>query len=304
MALAMGMAAGTMAQEYIVAPKVGKGIEPPSEEWIGRIKALAPKKATVAPGGPRRVLVFSLATGYKHNVAPHVVEILKLLGDQTGAFAGVVSDDVEMFSCENLKRFDAVVLNNVCPKSPQRDLFLDKLNDEKRAAELEANLINYVAEGGGLAIIHGAIAFQNNSLAVSEMIGGSFDFHPKRQTVTLDLVDPDHPLVAAFEGQGFIHEDEPYLFKKAYAEKNFRPLLEMDVSKLDEKTRSDKRVAGEVRYVAWIKKHGKGRVFYCGPSHQPESYETTAMLRFLLDGIQYALGDLPCDDTPLGENSP
>ncbi len=41
-------------------------------------------------------------------------------------------------------------------------------------------------------------------------------------------VDPAHPLVAAFKGQPFVHVDEPYLFKNAYADKNFRPLLSMD----------------------------------------------------------------------------
>ncbi|MCX6872996.1 MAG: hypothetical protein NTW21_04195 [Verrucomicrobia bacterium] len=30
-----------------------------------------------------------------------------------------------------------------------------------------------------------------------------------------------------------------------------------------------------------------------------QSYETECMLRFYLDGIQYALGDLHCDDSPL-----
>ena len=103
-------------------------------------------------------------------------------------------------------------------------------------------------------------------------------------------------------GKGFIHEDEPYIFKNAYTKKDFRPLLKMDISKLDEMTRTNKGVKGDERYVAWIKRHGEGRVFYCSPSHQPESYETKEMLRFLLDGIQYALGDLTCDDTPIHQD--
>ena len=58
------------------------------------------------------------------------------------------------------------------------------------------------------------------------------------------------------------------------------------------------KLKSDVRYVSWIKPFGKGRVFYCGPSHQPESYETAALLRYYLDGLQYALGDLKCDDAP------
>jgi uncharacterized protein len=299
MVIVMGVTVGSLAKGYIVAPEVKGGIEPPSKGWIGKIKSLAPDKATVAPARARRVLVFSLTTGYRHMVAPHVVEVLKVLGEQSGAFEVVLSDDVGMFSSEKLKTFDAVVLNNVCPDRSKRDLFWDVLKDEQKAAELEANLLGYVKGGGGLVVVHGAIAFQVNSPAVSDMMGGSFDWHPKNQVVTLELVDPKHPLVAAFEGKGFVHQDEPYLFKNAYKDKNFRPLLEMDVSKLNKDTLKKKGVDGDVRYVAWIKPHGKGRVFYCSPSHQPESYETKAMLRFLLDGIQYALGDLKCDDSPM-----
>jgi type 1 glutamine amidotransferase len=51
------------------------------------------------------------------------------------------------------------------------------------------------------------------------------------------------------------------------------------------------------RYVAWIRSYGKGRVFYCSPSHFPESYESPTMLQFVLDGVQYAAGDLKCDDS-------
>ena len=294
----LGSALGAMAQEYITAPKAG-AIKPPTGEWIGKIESLAPATAAVKPAKPRKVLVFSLSTGFNHTVRPHVQEVFKVLGRKTGAFEVVLNDDISAFERASLAHFDAVVLNNVCPLREKRDVFWDVLKDEKKAAKLEANLVDYVAAGGGLVVIHGAIAFQNNSGAVSKMVGGSFDWHPKFQAVTLELVDPGHPLVAAFDGKGFIHQDEPYLFKNAYKEKNFRPLLEMDVSKLDKATL--KRGLPEDRfYVAWIKRHGQGRVFYCSPSHNPASYETKAMLRFLLDGTQYALGDLPCDDSPLG----
>jgi type 1 glutamine amidotransferase len=57
------------------------------------------------------------------------------------------------------------------------------------------------------------------------------------------------------------------------------------------------RVGEIVRYVAWIKPHGNGRVFYCSPSHFPESYQSATLLQFLLDGVQYAAGDLKCDDS-------
>ena len=62
--------------------------------------------------------------------------------------------------------------------------------------------------------------------------------------------------------------------------------------------RAQKKVVADIRYTAWIKKYGKGRVFYCSPSHNAQSFEKPELLQFLLDGIQYTLGDLKCDDTP------
>jgi len=101
--------------------------------------------------------------------------------------------------------------------------------------------------------------------------------------------------VAAFRGKGpLIHRDEPYCFNGPYEQFDFRPLLSMDVEGLKD---PNGRAGKMVRYVAWIKPHGKGRVFYCSPSHFPESYESATLLRFLLDGVQYAAGDLKCDDS-------
>lgn len=305
--LAAGMALNGSAQEYTTAPKASNKIVKPTAEWVKTVTELAPDQATVPPAKPRRILLFSLATGYKHDVIPHTSEVVKRLGEKTGAYTVVESNDIDMLAPDKLKAFDAVVLNNTCPKGDYRNMFFDVLADApeaertQRSAELENSLLDFVSNGKGLIAMHGAISFQNNSPEFSDMMGGSFDFHPRRQTVTLDLVEPNHPLLAGFDGKGFIHNDEPYLFKNAYAKKNFRPLLQMDTGKLDEPTLKDKRVTSDVRYVAWIKKYGTGRVFYCGPSHQPESFETAGMLRFVLDGIQYALGDLPCDDSPIKE---
>ncbi|HZJ19243.1 MAG TPA: ThuA domain-containing protein, partial [Pricia sp.] len=173
------------------------------------------------------------------------------------------------------------------------------LTDEeiaKKSPEYEKNLIDYVANGGGLMLLHGAIVVQNNSPEFSKMTGGSFDYHPKQQKMHVKEVDPKHPLVKAFKGDGFTHIDEPYFFKNAYADLNFRPLLYIEVDQLEGLKNPVKE---KVNYVAWIKKHGKGRVFYSSPSHNAQSMENPELLQFFLDGMQYVVGDLECDDSPM-----
>jgi len=264
-----------------------------TDAWKAKIEAMAPATPTVAPSKQHRVLVFSKMTGFRHWVTPHTAAVVKILGEKSGAYSVVASDDIENFEPENISRFDVIVLNNNCSNGKKRDLFWDATKDASRAARLEQSLIDHVAAGAGLVVMHGAIVMQNNSPAFSRMVGGSFDRHPRQQEVVCRLVDPDHPLVQPFQGKPFVHIDEPYLFKNAYTNTNFRPLLEMDVSTLQGYTDNGVR-----RYVAWIKRHGQGRVFYCSPSHNAQSFERPELLRFILNGIQYAAGDLDCDDTP------
>ncbi len=213
-----------------------------------------------------------------------------------------------MFQADELSNFDAVILNNNCSIGPKRDLFYDVIKadstlseDEviKKAAKLELNLLEFIKNGGGLAVVHGAIVMQNNSEEVSNMIGGSFDYHPRQQSIEVKVVDETHPISSAFKHGIFKHYDEPYFFKNAYANKNFRPLLYMSSEKIMEKRHQPK---DDKSYISWIKKYGKGRVFYVSPSHNAQSYENKELLQFYLNGIQYVLGDLVCDDSPLSSS--
>lgn len=276
-----------------------------TDEWLASIEKIAPEKTTIPTTEIKKILVFSKATGYDHWTIPHNAEMLKILAKKTKAFEIHIRYDIANFEKKNLENFDAVILNNSNPAGPERNLFTQLLRQNtsfteeeviENAKVYEQNLMNYVFEGGGLMILHGAITMQNNSVEFSRMTGGSFDYHPKQQEVHVKEVDKKHPLVKAFNGKGLTHFDEPYFFKNAYAAYNFRPLLYMEVDKLE--GLRDK-VNEKIVYLSWIKRHGEGRVFYSSPSHNAQSFERPELLQFFLDGMQYVVGDLHCDDTPI-----
>jgi uncharacterized protein len=286
-------------------------------EWKAAIEKIAPGQAMAKPQKERTVLIFSLITGFDHKVAPKTAEVVKILGTKTGAWKVVESNDIEQFMPENIKAYDAVILNNNCPDRKNRDIFKDVLINlvdkhgakykalplaerEAKAKVLLDSLLSYVENGGGLIALHGAIANFNSDDRFSAVLGGSFDFHPPAQELKLTSVDAAHPLTKCFEGKPFVHKDEPYFFNGAYTNFNFKPLLEMDMAQI----KSPKKGAAlpkTKRYTAWIKSQGKGRVFYCSPSHFPSSFDQPALLQFMLGGIQYSLGDLACDDKPVGK---
>jgi type 1 glutamine amidotransferase len=268
-----------------------------TDEWIAGIREIAPGEPTVPAREKRRVLMISTSTGYQHWVTPHTGAVIGALAARSGAFEVVQSEDPRSFAPDRLAEFDAVLFNNTCPSEPRRDLFLDLLQDEAQAAALRDGVLQFVAGGGGLVSIHGGILAFNNHAEWSEMQGGSFDRHPPQQELTVTAVDPDHLLAAAFGGEPLVHVDEPYFFTNAYAKKRFRPLLALNRAEIV--MPEGQAPPPDACYAAWIKRYGEGRVFYCAPSHNAQSFEDPRLLRFILDGIQYALGDLACEDAPL-----
>lgn len=275
--------------------------------WKSKIESLAPSTPNFPFAKKKNILVFSLHTGFNHWVIPHTEEMLKIVGEKSGAFAMTGSKDIAMFEAQNLQKFDAIVLNNTCSKPDHRNLFWDQLRQEsdadsaslmQKAQELEDNLLQYVENGGGLLVLHGAVTTQNNSKNFSKLVGASFDYHPVQQEIQVRLVDDTHPLVQAFPASGFNHVDEPYFYKNAYANLDFKPLLYFNNLEIKSQRKNQELTEGKT-YVAWIRAQGKGKVMYSSPSHNAQSFENPDLLQFFLDGMQYVSGDVKCDETPI-----
>jgi type 1 glutamine amidotransferase len=161
-------------------------------------------------------------------------------------------------------------------------------------------LLDFV--GGGKGVV-GTHASTDNFYAWpegAELIGALFAGHPWGQA-PVKLDDPGHPLLEAFGGKGFWVKDEMYKMRDPYSREKLRVLLSFDMSKLpdDTKGRPDKD-----NPIAWIHEVGKGREFYCSLGHQAHIFTDPVILKFYLDGIQYALGDLKADATPSAKLNP
>lgn len=282
-------------------------VVPLTETWKQKIEALAPSQTRFPSTAPKKILILSLHTGFEHWVIPHTEEVIKILGSKSKQFEVTATKDIHQFGKESLTKYDAVVLNNTCSKPDHRHLFWDQLRVEStqdsaavmaKAQELETNLIEFVNEGGGLLLLHGGITTFNNSAKFSALVGASFDYHPPQQQVQVKLENPNHPLVASFPKDGFMHVDEPYFYKNAYENLNFTPLLYFDNAQI-RRQRANQELKSGKTYLAWIRPEGKGKVMYISPSHNAQSFENPALLQFFLDGLQYVVGDVSCDETPI-----
>ncbi len=286
---------------FLIAPAGGEELQI-DKELARQIDMAIPKKALVTPQQPRKLLVFTLCRGYRHESIPTGAFALKAMGETTGAFKAMISDDIRMFEMDNLRSFDAVCFNNTTG-----ELFLppdfDKLSKEARKQAraydkmLKNNLLSYVREGGGVVGIHAATDCFYQWPAFGEMMGGYFDQHPWNEQVAIKIDEPDHPLTAMFPREGFKIADEIYQFRDPYSRSRLRVLLSLDTSWTDMTKKGIKRTDGDFA-VSWIRRFGRGSLFYCSLGHRHEVYHNPAVLRHFLAGIQFALGDLKANAIP------
>ena len=269
-----------------------------TDDELQKIRKAVPKKAAAKPVKPRKLLVFNRAKGLIHTSIPYATKAIQLMAETTGAFDVVVSDEMSVFNPESLRLFDAICFNN----SNRMDF-----SDPAKCK----SVMDFVRGGKGVVGIHAATTNFSSAQPVggvdwpegAEMLGGIFAGHNWRSgqgewAVKID--DPAHPLNAAFGSKGFKIADEIYQYTD-FQKDSVRVLLSLDFS--DPKTAGVKKDQTYIP-ISWVRDWGKGRVFYCSLGHDNHVFWNAGVLRHYLDGIQFALGDLPADTTPRSPNYP
>lgn len=362
-------------------------------EDIEKMMAALPEKAPARPKQPRKILILAKASGFVHSSIPLAARTVEEMGKKTGAWTSTLSWESDAITAENLKPYDAVLLDSTT------GAFLDDPNDAAATAARKKALLDFVRGGKGLVGIHAAtdsyhgnpanvgragggggggrgggpaatlstqIVTQgdtNNDQKVSRaevtaladtwfdkmdpdrtgrvsqqdfpqrfaalspspaapaagqpapvnaalwpefnrMIGGWFKHHwNDPQLIVVKIDDPKHPINAPFKGQSFQINDETYTFPMdSWSREHVRVLTSVDYSKMSEadkahEPQASRRTDGDYG-LSWIRRDGKGRVFYEAHGHHERVYGMRPMLEHILAGIQYALGDLQADDSP------
>jgi type 1 glutamine amidotransferase len=251
----------------------------------------------VQPAKPRKLLVWGHV--YTHLPVPFASKALEILGEKSGVFKAVVSDDPTMLLPEKLAEFDGLVMNNIHEREPFlprnfQELPQDELaKAQEQAAAIRQSILDFVAGGKGIIGLHAATAALQGWAEYGELMGGYYTGHITEE-VPVKLDDPDHPINACFEGKGFRIHDEIYFLTEQKPRGKYRVLLSLDLSQMaDPGKRDDKDYV-----ITLVRRYGEGRVFYCSLGHMPETYWNPLFLEHVLAGIQFALGDLEGDATP------
>jgi len=266
-----------------------------SPEDRTKIEAALPAKALARPKKPRKILVFDRQGIYNgrqyggHASIPHANLAAQLMGEKTGAFTATLSSEPGAISTANLQQYDAVYLNNT-------------VGDVFDTPEMRAAVIAFVANGGGVVGNHGTSVASPQWTEFGEILGATGASHREpTEKATINIEDPTNPLMRAFDGKPFEYVDEFYRLGPPYSRDKVRVLLSIDpiVTDMMQGRCFGQCLRDDNDYpVAWIRQHGKARVFYTSLGHNPDVFWDPRMLTMFLAGIQYALGDLDADATP------
>jgi len=275
------------------------------------IAEAAPAKARVVPKQPRRVLIW-ITPAHLMEKDPHKgycihygTAAFETIGRKSGAFKPVVSGDLAMYLPENVRRFDAIVMNNssgpwITPTDADmaKDVF-KKHGADKATVEraLRESLLDYVANGGGVMAIHYAIGANRHWPQFQQLLGATFTGHPWNEEIGVTVEEPGHPLSAAFGGEDFRLADEIYQYGDPYDRSKVRVLLSLDPERTNMGVKWINRTDNDFA-LAWLKSYGKGRIFYTSFGHRTELFWNPKLLQFYLDAIQFTTGDLEAPTAP------
>lgn len=133
------------------------------------------------------------------------------------------------------------------------DLFVSytEFANEPLPREQATALLQYVAGGGGLLVIHNGISLQKNKELMA-MIGGKFTGHPPFTMLPVKNANPEHPIMQGIPPYEI--DDEPYRF-------DMLPHYETTIL-------AEYEHEGKLWPAAWAHEYGLGRVVYLMNGHK------------------------------------
>jgi type 1 glutamine amidotransferase len=223
---------------------------------------------------PVRILYFTHSAGYRHEVIPASREILKRIGETPPRFEVTASDDVSVFTAENLRRYGAVMFftSGELPMSGRH----------------KQVLTDFVRDGGGFLAVHSATDTFYQWPEYGRLIGGYFDQHPWHQEVRI-IADRFDPLVS-FIGPSLVIVDEIYQIRDFAAGSHV--VLRLDPSSVD-LTREHVRHHPWGWPLAWTRSYGNGRVFYTALGHDESVWRDTRFQTLLRNAVIWTTNAAP-----------
>jgi type 1 glutamine amidotransferase len=263
---------------------------------------------------PKKLLVVTTTTGFRHSSIPNLEKVLTQLGKTSGEFtvdlvqqppgkpnlkkdatpeekaAFKIAEDkwevslkaaLQKLSPESLKNYDGVIFASTTGDLPLPD---------------KQGFLDWIKAGHAFIGIHAASDTFHGYPEFIAMLGGEFLHHGKQLSVECLNEDPQHPATAHLGKSWTLTQEEVYQFK-SYDATKVHDLLDLD------KKPQEPFTPGHYP-VAWSKSFGSGKVFYTSIGHREDIIDADPNLKgrinsieiskayqaHILGGIEWALG--------------
>ena len=250
-------------------------------------------------GTPIRVLAVSASHGFRHTESIEASKpVLKGL-EWANEFRFTFTDDAALINARTLANYDVLLLNNAtlraAPANPQDTAAVNAHRTANvpvpLSLEQQQAMAAFVRSGKGLMTIHSGIDANYGWQEFRDMVGGGlFRAHPWTRPAQINVEDPQNAAVSHF-GQSFNLREEVYVLDQN-PRPNVRVLLSLDLPSVGEAAGSQDHP------IAFIKKHGEGRVFSTVLGHFGDNWRRPDFVQHVLQGLRIAAGTVPADFTP------
>jgi type 1 glutamine amidotransferase len=225
------------------------------------------------------ILVFSKSNGFRDDPSVNAAAAALQTMAAREHWTLFSTENAAVFNAADLKRFDAVVWNNVSG---------DVLTVAQRR-----DFKSYIEGGGGYAGLHGSGGdfYYDWDWYPDRLLGARFKSHPMSpqfQAAKLKVDDPNDSIVQGLPPE-WTMTDEWYSFQNNPRQKGAHVLVTLDESTYQPRAgKLDLRMGDHP--IAWTQCVGKGRSFYTAIGHRPESYSDPNTFRLIQQGIAWAAG--------------
>jgi uncharacterized protein len=258
--------------------------------------------------GRKNVLAWApVKNGFAHNSISHAVCLLERLGYVSGLYDTYIHTDSQPITLHglvgsygqgvmgrDLNHYDAILCLGV------REVYL---SDPQRS-----DLLEFIRNGGGFVGVHAASTMflpwpafgkgHDEAAACgrtfarwpqfNEMLGAEFVEHPYGVIEAPVIVDDPRFPATRFLPAKFNLRDEMYEFK-SFSRERMDVVLRLDAS---ESMRARAGISDRTADwpLAWAKRYGKGRVFYCALGHSRQTWDIPDIQRIYFEALKWTLG--------------
>ncbi|HAM71865.1 MAG TPA: ThuA domain-containing protein [Verrucomicrobiales bacterium] len=273
---------------------------------------------TLAFGAPKKLLVVTVTTGFRHSSISTAEKVLTKLAEETHEFT---VDFVQQPpneprppqepklpkdpSAEDQQKFQsaqaayATAQKEYTTKRAAWDAEVKSALSKLDAAGLKkydgvifANttgdlplpdnnaFMAWLKSGKAFIGMHSASDTFHGFRPYIEMIGSEFKTHGAQATVECLNQDPQHPACKHLASSWTVH-DEIYIMQ-SFERPRVHGLLSLD-------KHPNQKTPGDYP-IAWCRNYGKGHVFYTSLGHREDVWENPVYQKHILGGIRWALG--------------